>query len=257
MSAAWLYGLLRVPDLAARLEASPVEGLAGPVQALDLGGIALAFSACDGQPVPQRRRFLKGHAQALEALMEHGPLLPFRFGHIARDLGRIERLIEASRAGIETEFATLAGKAEVGLKVEFDREAALARMLAEIPELARQRDRLMARGGGERMAQIELGRRVAETLESRRTAAQRALLRKLAPLAANHVLHSPEEDVQLLRAAFLLPQEGVEAFAAAVEEAAIACGFADTPPRIRLVHPTPPFHFVSLSLGDTPDSEVA
>ncbi|MCT4373410.1 GvpL/GvpF family gas vesicle protein, partial [Yangia mangrovi] len=66
----------------------------------------------------------------------------------------------------------------------------------------------------------------------------------------------PEDDVQALRAAFLLPEAGVEAFSHAAEQAASACDFAGTPPLLRLVHPTPPFNFVSFSLATEPDREV-
>lgn len=261
MSAAWLYGLMRAPGLAAVLDAAPIEGIGGALQVTDLstedGILQLAWCPCDGQPVPQRRRFLKGHAQVLERLMAHGPLLPFRFGHITRDMDRIARLVTEAAADITAQFAHLDGHAEVGLRVSFDREAALEASLRADPELMRLRDRLMARGGGSRMEQIELGRRVAETVDLRRTAAQRALIRALGPMTRDHVLQAPESDVQVLRAAFLVPDHEVAGFGAVVEEAAQTCGFADSPPLVRMVHPTPPFNFVSLSLGADPDSEVA
>ncbi|NDV52315.1 MULTISPECIES: GvpL/GvpF family gas vesicle protein [unclassified Salipiger] len=256
MTAAYLYGLLRCDTLGARLARHPIDGAFGPVQALAMDGAVLAMTPHDGQPVPQRRRYLMAHARVLEVLMSHGPVLPFRFGHVVRDTAHLSGMLRAAKAQITRNFTRIEGHAEVGLRVEFDRTAALQATLAAAPGLARQRDALLARGGGGRLAQIELGRRVAEALEARRTVCQHALLRRLAPLARAHVLHPPEDDVQVLRAAFLLPETAVEAFSQAADQAASSCDFAGAPPHLRLVHPTPPFNFVSFSLAAEPDPEV-
>lgn len=250
MTAVYLYGLVRRPDLAAALDELPVQGLLGPVQAVRIGPYSLAFGASDGQPAPHRRRFLKGHARVLEDLLPFGPLLPFRYGHAASDPTQIARLVQREDAEISALFAKIDGHVEIGVRVDFDREDAFAATLAGNSELGRMRDELIRRGGGERMAQINLGQRVAEALDARRTMAQRLLLKTLKPLIRDHVLKSPEDDVQVLRAAFLVASARVDAFTETLETAATNCGFAPRPPRIRVVYPTPPFNFVSLSLGN-------
>ena len=248
---AWyLYGLVDRPALAEALAGSPVEGLSGPVAAIEAAGVSLALAPCAAGPVPPKRRNMKAHLRVLEDLMGFGTVLPFRFGHVSCDPAGVAQLIESARDEIAENFGTVAGFQELGLRVDFDREAALDATLAADPALVALRDRLNARGGGTRMEQIELGRRVAEALDRRRTAAQRQLLRDLAPRARAHVLETPEEDVQVLKAAFLVARGEDDAFAAEAEAAAARCGFVPgVEPRIRLVGPVPPFSFVSLHLG--------
>ncbi|MCT4373133.1 GvpL/GvpF family gas vesicle protein, partial [Yangia mangrovi] len=156
MSAAYLYGLMRCDTLGTRLARRPIEGAFGPVQALALEGAVLAMTPHDGHPVPQRRRYLTAHARVLEALMTHGPVLPFRFGHVVRDTTRLATMVGRATPQIDRNFARIEGHAEVGLRVEFDRAAALGATLEAMPDLARQRDALAARGGGGRLAQIDL-----------------------------------------------------------------------------------------------------
>ena len=248
---AWyLYGLVDRPALAEVLAGSPVEGLSGPIHAIEAGGLSLALAPCEPGPVPPKRRHMKAHLRVLEQLMGFGTVLPFRFGHVSRDPGEVTRLIEAAGDEIAGNFATVTGFHELGLRVDFGREDALAATLEADPGLVRLRDQLNGRGGGRRMDQIELGRRVAEALDRRRTAAQRQLVRQLAPLARSHVLEAPEEDTQVLKAAFLVATGAEDRFAAAAEEAAQDCSFAPgAMPRIRIVGPVPPFSFVSLHLG--------
>lgn len=248
MNSVYLYGLIRRPDLGASLAERPVDALSGSVEARRIGEWSLAYGASDGTAVPQRRRFLKSHARVLEELMAHGPLLPFRFGHVSQDPARIDHLITDASDEITATFDRIDGHAEIGLRIAFPREAALAETLAQDAHLRQQRDQLVSRGGGSQIDQISFGRRLAELLDQRRGMAQKFLLKTLRPLVRDHVLQAPEDDAQVLRAAFLVPEAQVAAFTLAVEDAASGCGFADADPEIRLVHPTPPFNFVSFSL---------
>lgn len=248
---AWyLYGLVDRPRLSEALAAAPVEGLSGPVTAIRTAGASLVLAPCDGGPVAPKRRHMKAHLRVLEELMQFGTVLPFRFGHVSPDPDEVLRMIEAAQADVAENFGTVSGYHELGLRVEFDRAAALEASLEADPGLVRLRDRLNDRGGGSRMEQIELGRRVAETLDRRRTTAQRQLLGQLSPLARAHVLEVPEADSQVLKAAFLVAEGAEDDFAAAAETFARDCGFVPgAVPRIRLVGPVPPFSFVSLHLG--------
>ncbi len=246
----YLYGLVDRPLLSEALERAPVEGLSGPVAAIRTAGASLVLAPCDGGSVAPKRRHMKAHLRVLEELMKFGTVLPFRFGHVSPDPDEVLRMIEAAQEDVAENFGTVAGYHELGLRVEFDRADALEATLEADPGLARMRDRLNERGGGGRMEQIELGRRVAEALDRRRTAAQRQLLGELAKLARAHVLEVPEEDSQVLKAAFLVAEGAEDGFATAAEAAARDCGFAPgATPRVRLVGPVPPFSFVSLHLG--------
>jgi len=245
----YLYGLVNRPDLAAALAGHPVEGLGGTVGALQSGDISLALTPCDTAEILPKRRSMKQHLGVLEQLMSFGTVLPFRFGHVTPDPQRILGLIETSADAIRRSFAAVAGHAELGVRIDYDRDMALAATLATDHALRTRRDHLNARGGGARMEQIELGRRAAEALDARRGAAQRHILKQLIPLARDHVLQAPEQDTQVLKAAFLVAESGQDAFSAALEVAALECSFAPGgTPKLALVGPVPPFNFVSFSL---------
>jgi len=246
----YLYGLASDPDpdLAATLEG--VDGLSGERPALlGLGGRAVIASPHECGEILQTRRRMLAHTRVLETAMSAATVLPMRFGLVASDMADVEAMIAEHAADIDTQLARIEGQVEIGLRIRFPREAALAALLAERPELAAERDRLRGRGAGAHFERIELGRRVAEGLDRRRTEAQRQLAARIGPLCTDHVLRTPEEDVEVLRAECLLPADAEPGFAAAVQEAVAPCVFApDAEPAIRLVGPVPPYHFVDLVL---------
>jgi len=254
----YLYGI--VPAGEAPLAA--LEGMAGVTAgafaAIPAGPVALVVSGHDGSELLQTRRRMLAHTRVLEALMTSSPVLPMRFGLVSEDVGATAARIAAEESKIAAQFARITGRVEVGLRVSWPREAALDRLLEVEPSLAAARDRLLGQGHGAHFARIELGRRVAEALERRRTETQRRLLAALRPLWADHVLRAPEEDVEALRLECLVPESGEGALAEAALTAARGCDFAPgAEPAIRLVGPVPPFHFVELAIGHDPDQAAA
>lgn len=245
----YLYGLMP----AACVRAAPVaelQGLQGaPVAVCPVGDVAVIRSDHDGSEILRTRRQMQAHTRVLERLVQIGPVLPMRFGLVASGQDEIAPLIRAARDRIAAEFARIDGQVEIGLRVGWPREAAFARLLEAEPALARARDGLMGRGADAHFERIELGRRVAEALDRRRTAAQHAIVRQIAPLCIEHLLRLPESDVEAVRMECLVPADAEGALAAAAEAAAASVDFAgDAEPEIRLVGPLPPFNFVELSL---------
>jgi hypothetical protein len=246
----YLYGLAsgHAPGLADTLEG--VTGLGGerPVL-LGLGGRAVIASPHECGEILQTRRRMLAHTRVLEAAMSAATVLPMRFGLVASDMADVEAMIAEHAVDIDTQLARIEGQVEIGLRIRFPREAALAALLADQPGLAAERDRLRGHGAGAHFERIELGRRVAEGLDRRRTEAQRQLAARIAPLCTDHVLRPPEEDVEVLRAECLLPADAEPGFAAAVQAAIAPCAFAPgAEAAIRLVGPVPPYHFVDLVL---------
>lgn len=253
----YLYGVL---DPAAQPDPAALDGLAGvtgPAGIATLPVGHLIHGPHDGGEILAKRRNLLAHTRVLEALLPQGTLLPMRFGMVAADLVAVAEMLEARRARLAEEFARLGGQVEVGLRLSFDRTAALACLLDAAPDLRAERDRLLGRARGAHFEQAELGRRLAERLERRRTEAQSTLARRLAPYLTDSVLRAPEEDVQVLALDALLPATEERRFAETVAQAAAECGFAPgAEPRIRLIGPVPPFSFVRLSL-DAPHRDAA
>jgi len=138
----------------------------------------------------------------------------------------------------------------IGIRIRFPREAALAALLDDEPALAAERDRLAAAASGASFEAAELGRRVAEALVARRDAAADRLAAALAPMARRLLTKPPEEDVEVLRAEVLLQAGSEDAFAMAALDHASRLGFAgQAEASVRLVGPSPAFHFADLALG--------
>jgi len=225
-----------------------VKGAA--VDVSPVGPYHLVHSAHDGAELLRTRRLMLAHTRVLEALLGACPLLPMRFGLVAESLAEIDALVREAQPRIDAEFARITGNSEIGLRISWPRDRALSRLLEVDPTLARARDALLGRGAEAHFDRIELGRRVAEALERRRTDAQSALLRHLAPLCRDHVLRVPEEDVEVLRMECLVPEAGGEdrVVAAALEAAATVDFAGAEEPMVKVVGPVPPFNFVNLPL---------
>jgi hypothetical protein len=244
--ALYLYALLAADP---RLE--PVEGLGrAPVETLDMGACFALVSRHDGSEILQTRRNMMAHTRVLEAGMRAGALLPMRFGSVARDADTLRGFVAAHAGDIAAQLDRLAGCIEIGVTVGYPRDAALAALSTAEPALVAQQRALAGRGAEAHYARIELGRRVAETLDRRRKAAERAMLARLAPLARAHVLKAPEQDVATLRAAFLIAADDEPGFLDALSAAARESDFApDAEPDIACVSPAPPYNFVDLRLS--------
>jgi len=230
-----------------------LEGLAGVTlrapNAIGIAGRSVIVGQHDGSEILQTRRRMLAHTRVLEAAMGVAPILPMRFGLVARDVAALEALLEAHRAQIDRQFDAIGKRIEVGLRIGFARAAALEAVVARDARIARERQRLAGRGAEAHFDRIDLGRRVAETLERRRTDAQRDVLKAVSAHCGSVVLKLPEEDVEVLRAECLVEPDGLTDLARAAEAAAQACDFAPgSEPQIRIIGPVPPFHFVDLSL---------
>ena len=250
----YLYALM--PGDAAPERLGELRGVTdGPVEASRAGPHLIVHGPHDGSEILQTRRRMLAHTRVLETLMRAGTVLPMRFGLVA-DATRATDAVLAQSDRIAAQFARLTGRVELGLRLSWPREAALARLLEVEPALAAARDRLIGRGAEAHFERIELGRRVAEALERRRTATQHALLPTLAAAVEDHVLKAPEEDVEVLRVECLVPENAQESLVATFAAAADRADFAPgAEPQLRVVGPVPPFHFVDLSLA--PGAEAA
>ncbi|ARE42204.1 putative gas vesicle synthesis protein [Rhodovulum sp. P5] len=245
----YLYGLLE-PGCEVPEALTGLDGVTGPVDLTPLPQGTLIHGAHDGTEIRPKRRYLLAHTKVLETAASDAPVLPMRFGMWAKDVAEVADLLDAREGQIVSAFDRIRGQVELGLRIDFPREAALFATLQAEPALAAERDKLMAARTPNHFAQAEFGRKLAERLDARRGAAQKELLAWLRPQLTSHVLGKPESDVQVLAADVLIPADQQQTFAAAVEALAAVCDFAPgAEPQIRLIGPVPPFNFVKVSLS--------
>jgi len=247
----YLYGVAMPGGPALEAALREIPGVTGPVRVRKvIGGIALLSGAHDGGELLPARRHMLAHTRVLEAAMAVSTILPMRFGSVAEDEKAFLALLRTRADEIAGRVASLRGLQEFGIRIRFPREAALAALLDDEPALAAERDRLAAAASGASFEAAELGRRVAEALVARRDAAADRLAAALAPMARRLLTKPPEEDVEVLRAEVLLQAGSEDAFAMAALDHASRLGFAgQAEASVRLVGPSPAFHFADLALG--------
>lgn len=254
----YLYGLIETLQPQLAVDLADVPGLQAPLQTHAIGPWTLVFSEHDSAEILPKRRLLLAHTRVLEALLAYGTVLPARFGLVASGLASVDAMITAKASVLTTEFARVHGCFELGIRIRFPRQPALAATLAEDTGLARMRDQLAKLGPEAHFALAEFGGKLADRLDRRRGAAQQQVLRTLVPLCRSHVLRKPEDDTEVLRAEFLIPAQDHHSFVAAVESAALASTFAPgCDPDIQVIGPVPMYNFVRLSLALDPEEEAA
>ena len=254
----YLYGLLEGTREDVTAAIAGAEGLQAPVECSAIGPWFLVYSQHDDQEILPKRRLLLRHTQVLERLIAAGPVLPARFGLVARDLAHTTALIDAQSDLVAQEFDRVRGHVELGIRISFPREVALEATLAENKPLRDERDALAAMGPEAQFAIAEFGGRLADQLDRRRAHAQSVLLDALVPLVRSHVLSKPEDDTEVLRAEVLIAAHRQSAFIEAVETAASQLDFAPgAEPTVRIVGPVPMYNFVRLSLAAEIDGVAA
>lgn len=254
----YLYGLFEGAREELEAAISGSRGLQGALCIADVAPWFLVYSPHDEKEVLPKRRHMLIHTKVLETMIAKGTVLPARFGLVADELTRAEELIAAQTPLVAREFDRVRDCVELGVRVSFPRQDALDATLAENADLRSERDALSKAGAEAHFAIAEFGGRLAEHLDRRRGAAQKALLNALVPHVRGHVLRKPEEDTEALRAEFLIAAEDQSAFTESVEAAANSLDFAPgADPIIQIIGPVPMYNFVNLSLALEPDEAAA
>lgn len=249
----YLYGLL--DGDAAATDPFP-NGVTGPVLQAPLPQGVLLYGDHDGADILPRRRSLLAHARVLDHALEQGNVLPMRFGMVADGLDAVRALIAAEATQIEAEKARLTGLVEMGLRVTYEKSAALTHQLSRHSELAAEHATLSGSGSPPYGRMAKFGERLGAALDQHRSEAQRALLGLLRPHVEDINVRVPEDEAQILAADLLLSRTGEAQFVAQLNACLASIDFVPGhEPAIRLVGPTPPFNFVRLSLA--PQSEAA
>lgn len=254
----YLYGLAEATpsDITPSLDGT--MGLQSPLEINSIGRWSLIHSVQDDEEILPRRRLMLAHTKVLECMLPVAPVLPARFGLVAASLEEAVDLIEEQHTQISDAFDRIRACVELGVRVSFDRQDALASTLEAEPALSSERDALSKQGAEARFAMADFGGRLADQLDRRRGMAQAALLDALRPMVRDHVLRAPDSDTQALRAEFLVEAAAQDAFIGALQTAAAALPFApDAEPEIQIIGPAPFYNFVQLHLTSTKDEVAA
>ncbi|WP_083459892.1 GvpL/GvpF family gas vesicle protein [Jiangella muralis] len=215
----------------------------GGVELVGHGAIAAVVGAVATDRPFGRREDLLAHSRVTDTLAQDCAVIPVRFGAVLADAGDVVAELLAPNAELfASVLAELAGLRQYVVRARYDEEAVLAEIVEENPDIAvlrhRTRDRSVEASWNER---IRLGELVARALEVKRDVDSADLLDLLTPHAEDWNIRVAGEVDHLVDVAFLVPDERVEEFERAAEEAANSLAGRG---RVRLVGPTAPYDFV-------------
>jgi hypothetical protein len=199
-------------------------GLDGaPLRALESGRVAAVVGehGCPAEPDEDK---LWTHEAMVERLMEAAAVLPLRFGTTVTGEAELRAWLEAHEGELTTQLEAVRGAVEVSVR-------------AELPAVKGNPD--PTPGAREAASGTEYMRRRGQSIRADARARER-LHEPLDALARRAVLFGPGVRAEQFRAAYLVDDERVEAFAAEVDRLAHELEL-----EVSCTGPWPPYSFVA------------
>ncbi|MEU4096642.1 GvpL/GvpF family gas vesicle protein [Streptomyces sp. NPDC026673] len=216
----------------------PVGGSDEALRTVTSGELSAVVSEAPEDLRPRRRDVL-AHQEVQERLMADGAVLPLRFGFTSPDEETVRGVLDERAVEYREQLKNLAGCAEYHLKVSWDEDSLLLRILEENDEVRRLNDEI--RGGSPSPdAPIVLGELIAHEVQARQQALGAGIVEALRPFARDDVVSAPAGQ-DFLSVSFLVDDGKEEMFLATqlslANQVGEECDF-------RLVGPLPPYSFV-------------
>jgi hypothetical protein len=230
----YVYGYVRAEDARADL-GSGIEDAA--VTTLSEGNVAALVTPTD--EVRPRRASLLAHADVLGRALEHGPVLPLRFGMVAPEDAVRDSL---RNADLRRRLDALVGRVEMAVTALYREDVVLHEVVSENPAIAAVQTEIAGRPpAATHFHRIRLGELVAQAVDAKREVDGGAILRELEPHAVAVTTGAPRHERMVVNAAFLVDRQRLDEFDAAVEAASRARAERM---RFKLLGPRPPHSFV-------------
>ncbi|SFK79435.1 GvpL/GvpF family gas vesicle protein [Geodermatophilus ruber] len=189
-----------------------------------------------------RRRHLMAHEAVVEAVAAESTILPMRFGAVITEEGVMTELLAPQHEYFAGVLEELDGRTQYTLKGHYDLEAVLPGIIQNDEGMRALHERI--RGLSEEAAhfdRIQLGELIAQALKARRQQDAQDIVDALGPHVAVRKVYEPEQDGDVVNAAFLVERARQREFEDAVDE--VAGRFPML--RLKLHGPLAPYDFVS------------
>lgn len=186
-----------------------------------------------------RRRDVAAHQEVQERLMADGTVLPLRFGLTSESDDAVREALEARSQEFEETLKRLEGATEYNLKVTWEEDALLRRILAESEEARALNDAIRG-GNAPSDMPLALGELISHEVEARQQALAAGIVEALRPYAREDNVAQPGGQ-DFLNVSFLVEDDQEEMFLATEISLANQLG-EDCDLRLR--GPLPPYSFV-------------
>jgi hypothetical protein len=251
-TALYVYGVIGAADPAGWVGADEIDGAAAEVRTIQEGPLSALVSDIPADRVPGRREDLELHRRVLARAIEHGTVIPMRFGMVmdSEDLVRKRLLVKHAPELIDL-LRTLDGQVQMTIRAFYAEDALLRHVMETNEDIA---SRSAALEGLPELAtrgeRIALGEAVAAAVDARRARDEQALLDRLRPFASEVRVDAPGGDRVALNAQLLVPRDRRGLLDDAVRELGSALqGYL----ALRYIGPLPAYSFSELSLESGED----
>lgn len=215
------------------------------VTMITVDDVAAVVSRGAAERIRPERRNLAAHSAVLKHLNAATTVLPMSFGTIAASEDAIRDALHRNQELFLSQMKRVAGKIEMGLRVEWDVPNVFEYFVAHQTELRAQRDELLMSGQPSRDDMIRIGQLFERLLNHER---DRLFQRIATILSRSGVVVKklpPRSEREVMNLACLIPREQQEGFESVVCEAATGL---DSTYMFNVSGPWSPHNFVEISL---------
>jgi len=239
----YVYCIVRVDD-AVDVEALGIDE--GKVYTVHEAGLAAVVSETPLRRYEPTQANLLAHETVNAAVLREHTILPMSFGTVFRSEADVASMLRATAPAFLEALAAVRGKVELGLKVFWRRERAMAELERTDAGIRTLKEEIGVGGNGSTyFARVHLGRLVESAMEQRANALMWSVYEPLRPLSVASRNAKLIGDDMILNVAFLVERVREEEFDQAVgrltsrHEGLLA---------FKYTGPWPPYSFVNIRL---------
>ncbi|HEX2073978.1 MAG TPA: GvpL/GvpF family gas vesicle protein [Geodermatophilus sp.] len=217
-------------------------GPSGQVWKITCENVAAIVSDVPEERRLGKRKHLMAHEAVVEAVNAESTILPMRFGAVITEEGVTKELLEPHHEYFARVLRELDGRTQYTLTGYYDLEAVLPDIIQNDADMRALHERV--RGLSEEAGhfdRIQLGELIAKALKARRQQDAQDVLGALElPYVVMRRVYDPEQDADVVNAAFLVERARQQEFEDAVDEAGGRLPML----RLKLIGPLAPYDFV-------------
>ena len=193
---------------------------------------------------PTRENALR-HEQVNETVMNDYTVIPMSFGTVFKREDDVIEFLKGTADALLDVLQKMRDKIELGLKVNWDREAIIREIERDNEEISRLKEEITRTSSSTYFARMQLGRLVEQALTNRADSFVTEVYDHLRDTAVASRAGKPIGDKMILNAAFLVEREKSVEFDERVQ--AIARKY-EGKLAFRYTGPWPPYNFVNIRL---------
>ena len=190
------------------------------------------------------RENMLAHEKAIEEVMKTYVVLPVRFCTIAKDEGKVKKILEIEHDKFTEALKNIEGKKELGLKAIFKDDVIYKEIAENYEDIKKLKKALLSEPPAKTYyLRVEVGRKVEAALQEEKETYKEEILNTLSPLAQDTKVNNTYGELMIISAAFLVENVKESVFDKNVQ--ALADKYDDKI-KFKYVGTLPPFNFVNL-----------